>query len=188
MNWFDAAVLAVIFVYVISGIAKGFGRSAIGFIAFAAAVLCALWFYVPLGFWLRSYIEPKSVGNGVGFLLIFVGVTILGGIAGHFASRFVQAAQLQWLDRPLGGAFGLLQGLVMAAIAVFALTAFSTRPMPAAVLHSRSLPLLEQTAYCVVSVAPPEVKDGFQRARRDLERVLPEHLRKQIDRFGTTTI
>ena len=188
MNWFDLTLAAVVLVSVIAGIAKGFGRSAIGFLAFCLAIGCGLWFYAPLGFWLRSYIHPPPTANGVGFVLVFAAVMILGGWAEHQTARFIRQTDLKWLDRMLGGCFGIVQGAFSATIMVLCVMAFAPNPLPGMVMESRYASHLMDAASVIARSAPDEVKEGFERARRDLDKVLPERLKEQVDKLSSSTL
>jgi membrane protein required for colicin V production len=188
MNWFDLALAGVVLVSVITGMAKGFGRSAVGFLAFCLAIGCGLWFYGPFGFWLRAYIHPPATANGVGFVLVFAAVMILGGWAEHHTARFIRQADLKWLDRVLGGCFGIVQGAVSATVMVLCVMAFAPKPLPEMVMQSRYAPHLMDAASVIARSAPDEVKEGFERARRDLDKMLPEKLKEGVDKLSSSTL
>lgn len=173
MNWFDLSVTIAVLTCIAIGTIRGFARTAVGFLAFVLAVCCAFWLYGPLGFWLRTYISSRAWANAAGFLLVFIAISILGGFAERAMVHFVREARLTWLDRLLGAGFGLVQGVVMAAVAALLLMAFVPGRLPPAMMESRSLPYLNGAAHVLASAAPGEVKEGFQRARRDMERAVP---------------
>lgn len=175
MNWFDLALVIAVVASIVAGFVRGFTRTAIGFIAFLVAVICAFWFYVPLGLWLRAYIKSQPMADGAGFLLVFLGITMLGAVAECTLVKFV--AHLTWLDRILGGAFGAVQGLLLATAGVLLFMAFAPTPLPKLVVGSRYAPYFENAAYALASAAPAQVQQGYLRARRDLEKVLPNRMK-----------
>ena len=63
----------------------------------------------------------------VAFLIIFIGCILIGAIASFLINRFMKAASIKWIDRILGGIFGLLRGWAIASILVVALIAFPVR-------------------------------------------------------------
>ena len=182
MNWFDIAILAVVIASVASGIFRGFTRSALGAVAFFAALILGFWFYIPVSFWLREYIHNKEAAGAVGFGLIFIGVVMVGGIAERISSRLIRSVHLTWLDRVLGGAFGLAYGCFMATILVLAFMTFAPRPALKVVAGSRSFPYFANAAQMLSGATPYEVREGYNRARRDLDTVLPDQLRKEFRR------
>ncbi|MBS1874086.1 MAG: CvpA family protein [Acidobacteria bacterium] len=188
VNWFDLTLAFFVLFYVIAGIAKGFGRSAIGFLTFLTALGCALWFYGPLGFWLRSYIQPPVTAHAVGFVAVFFGVLVLGGVLEKNVGHVVREAHLGALDRFLGGCFGVAQGALTAGVIALGILAFGPKPLPQMVMRSRFAPEMANAAVIAARSAPDEVREGFDRARRDLKKVLPEKVQTQLDQLGSSSI
>ncbi len=184
MNWIDVVIAVLILGSVGSGIARGFTRSALGAAAFFAALILGFWFYIPVSFWLRTYIHNKEAAGAVGFVLVFIGVAIVGGVAERISSRIVRSTHLTWLDRIFGGVFGLAYGCFMATILVLAFMTFAPRPMPNLVAGSRCLPYFENAAQMLSNATPYEVREGYNRARRDLDAVLPDNVRKEFRRVN----
>jgi membrane protein required for colicin V production len=181
VNWLDLCLLLVVAVSIVEGFWKGFARTATGFVAAGVAVLCGLWLYRPMGFRLRPYIDSKAAANAVGFLLVFGAIMILGAVAERLLAKFFKRAELTWLDRGLGGAFGVVRGLFGAAITVLLFMAFAPEPLSRPVVDSRLLPCLVRGARVMATAAPDEVRDGFRRAKRDLEAApVPEPIRKGL--------
>ena len=184
MNWLDLCLILVIAISVIEGLLKGFARTAVGFVAAGCAVLCGLWLYRPMGFWLRPYLDSKAAANAVGFAVVFVAIMILGAVAERLLAQFVHHTDLTWLDRGLGGAFGVVRGLLGAVIAVLLFMAFAPGPLSRPVTDSRFVPCLVSGARVMANAAPDEVRDGFRRARRDLEAApVPEPIKKGLARL-----
>lgn len=186
MTWFDLVLAVVIFVCVMSGLGKGFSRTAIGFVTFVVAIGCALWFYVPAGFWFRSFIHSRTGANEAGFFAVFLLVMLVGEFVERAAVRFVAATELTWLDRLLGAAGGGVQGVVTAALVVLAVLTFVPKPLPPGVTDSRIRPYLTGTAHVVSALAPDEVRAGFLSACKDLEKVLPAPMKHGLERLTAT--
>jgi membrane protein required for colicin V production len=181
VNWLDLSLVAVVVLSIAGGFWKGFARTAVGFAAAVVAVVSAFWLYRPMGFFLREYISPRPLANAAGFLIVFGAVMILGAAAEWLLARFFRTAQLSWLDRLLGGAFGLVRGSFVAVIAVLVIMALPARNLPRTVVESSLVPCLAEAAHVLVAAAPDEVRDGFRRARRDLEASpVPEPVKKGL--------
>ena len=182
MNWIDLGIAVLILGSAASGIGRGFARSALGAAAFFAALILGFWFYIPVSFWLRQFIHNKEAAGAAGFMLVFIGVVMVGAIAERISSRLVRSAHLTWLDRMLGGAFGLAYGCFMATVLVLAFMTFAPRPLPKLVGQSRCVPYFENAAQMLSNATPDEVREGYNRARRDLDTVLPDQVRKEFRR------
>lgn len=185
MNWFDGVLLITIVISVITGFGKGFGRSVTGFISFLFAVGAALWFYAPLGFRLRGLIESKPAANLTAFFVVFVAVLALGGYAETQIARFVKKNDLTMADRALGAGFGVLNGIVGAAVTILVFLTFYPQPVLKSRLANSYLPVISEVAQGVSQLAPEEVREGYQRARRDLDQVAPPQVGRGIDQLAS---
>ena len=188
MNWLDLSLLIAVAAFIGIGFAKGFARTAIGFAAFVLALAAAFWLYGPLGFWLRTYIDSKPLASATAFTMVCIAIVMLGHIAEWFSVKFVKAAHLSWVDRSMGAAFGMVQGFLVAAVVVLMYMTFAPKPLPRVVVESRYVPYLEDAAHVLAAAAPYEVKEGYQRARRDLERVAPPPVKKQLKKLDAAPI
>jgi len=86
--------------------------------------LLAAWEYPVLAGHL-SFVNPPWVADIAAFFIIFVVVIILAGTIGRIASWGMKQAGLRWIDRVLGGAFGLLRGALVVTVLVMATAAFA---------------------------------------------------------------
>jgi len=184
VNWFNVTLAVVVLSSIVIGFGRGFARTAVGVVSFVVAVICALWCYAPLGFWLHAYIRSRLAADATGFAIVFAGVVILGAIAEWSLVRIVRAAHLTWPDRFAGAAFGVVQGLLWATVSVLVILAFAPRPLPQAVVTSRLVPYFADAGRLLASAAPEPVRKGYWRARRDLEKVLPDPIQKRMDKMS----
>ena len=183
MNWFDLALLIAVLSTIVIGFARGFVRTAVSFVAFVAAIICGFWFYDGVGFWFTHFIKSKPAADAVGFFVVFVAVTSLGHAIERVALKFVRSSQLTWLDRIMGGAFGVLHGFLVMTAAVLLFMAFAPSPLPKEIAESRLVPMFEDAAHVLAATAPDPVMEGYYRARRDLEKVLPPDMQKQFEKL-----
>jgi membrane protein required for colicin V production len=178
MHWLDIILGLVLVASAINGVRNGFARTAIGFATVIVALFCGLWFYGVAGERLQDYLGSAQVSNLLGFLLIFGAVCVLGSIAGFFLDKAIKAAQLSWLNRVLGGLFGLVQGVLVAAVLVLGAMAFPAKEPPKAVTESRLAPYVIDTARVMVAVAPREVKDAFYNSYERVKKIWAEGIRR----------
>jgi membrane protein required for colicin V production len=174
MNWLDIGILLIMFFSVFAAAKKGFSREMIGLIATLFALVLGLWLYGTAGAWLHPFVSSVGVANFVGFLLVFIGVLIVGGLLGALVGRFLSAAGLSWLDRALGAAFGIARGILASVALVLILTAFapgsSAAAPPAAVVHSRLAPYVIGASRVITELAPRELKDEFHTRYEQVKR------------------
>ena len=179
MNWLDWVLLLLLAVSIVASFRKGFSRELIGLIAVVAALVCGVWFYGAAGAFLVPYVSTKEVAHFCGFLLVFVGILIVGAIVGHLFSRLVKAAGLHWFDRILGAGFGAVRGLLLAIALILAIVAFTPGDAPPrAVVHSRFAPYFIDAAHLVASMAPHELKEGFRKQYDRVKSIWEDALKK----------
>ncbi len=162
MNWLDI-VLAVIFgVSVGSGVWKGFFRLSIGLAATVLSILLASWFYGLVARVYAPYLKEETLANFLGFVTILGVVQLVGlGLAKLLAVVFKKVG-LGWVDRVLGGVFGLVRAILIASVLVMVLTAFTWTQAPNGLSESRLAPYVMEGARILVYLTPREIRDGFQ--------------------------
>lgn len=158
----------------LTGFAAGFARVGVGFTAMIVGLFCGFWFYGVAGAYFLDYVSSRTMANLIGFFIIFFAVLIVGAIVGQILAKIFKWVGLSWLDRILGGAFGLIRGLVIAAGMVTVLLAFAPSPPPHSVVDSKLMPYVVDVSGVVAALTPREVKDGFY-ATRDKVRVAWSH-------------
>jgi membrane protein required for colicin V production len=178
VNWLDWVIALIVIASVFSGLRTGFARAAIGTVALLVGIVAGLWLYGSAGGWLRDYVSHKSVANLLGFCLVFFAVIGTGVAAGHLLAKLFKWVGLGWLDRLMGGALGLLRGTLFAMVLILALCAFSRQPPPAAVATSRFAPYIIDASSLMASVAPRELKDGFDESYRRVKKLWEEMWKK----------
>jgi membrane protein required for colicin V production len=161
VNWFDILLLGFLIAFVVEGVTKGFSRQIVGLVALLLGILLGVWFYGTAGAFLLPYVSKPEIAKLLGFLFVFVGVQILGGLAGWALSKAMKATGLGWLDRGLGAAFGVVKTALVGIALVMAITAFPLKPLPDALSRSRVAPYLIDASQLVTYLAPRELRDGF---------------------------
>ncbi len=167
MNWLDIVLLLLIVLSTVASFRKGFSREVIGLAAVFIALLCGLWFYGTAGAFLLPYVSSPAVAHFAGFLIILIGIMILGGLVSLIVNRFIRTVGLSGFDRLLGGVFGLVRGVLVAVALIMAIVAFAPEVKgdgpPKAVVNSRLAPYVIEASRLFTQIAPHELKDGFRR-------------------------
>jgi membrane protein required for colicin V production len=125
MNGLDWAIFGVMLVSVLLAAAHGFFFEVFSLAGAVLGYLLAAWGYGHVAPWFLPYVKSQAIADLSGFLTIFFAAVLVAGIIARIIRKFIRAVGLRWIDRFLGGAFGLVRGLVIVTAGVLALTAFA---------------------------------------------------------------
>lgn len=175
MNWIDLILVLVIAGSVLAGLAAGFARAGVGFAAMIAGMFCGFWFYGIVAAQVIDYVSSRAIANLIGFFVILIVVLVVGAIVGRILAKFFKWVGLSWLDRLLGGVFGIVRGFVIAAAMVTVLLAFAPSPPPPSVLDSKLLPYVIDVADVLAALTPREMKDQFYATKDKVKAVWSAH-------------
>lgn len=161
MTVFDLFVLFVVGASIVAGVLRGLVRAAVATAALLIGLVVAARVYEATGAMLRSFgvVESTAAANAGGFLLVVAVFFGLGFVAGEIARGGLRRARLEWFDRVLGGAFGLLRGLAVCSIIYLALTAFPVRLD--SVEGARTAPALATGAKLLAAITSSDVRTRF---------------------------
>lgn len=160
---------------VLAGFSAGFARVAIGFAAMIVGIFCGFWFYGIVAAYVIDYVSLRAIADLIGFFVILAVVLILGAIVGRILAKFFKWAGFSWLDRLLGGAFGIVRGFVIAAAMATVLLAFAPSPPPGSVVDSKLLPYVIYTSDVLAALTPREIKDSFYSTRDKVKAIWSTH-------------
>ena len=168
MTFFDFLVLALVASSVISGAMRGIVRALLTGAALILGLFIAAQGYGVAGAILRgpNVVESDGAANAGGFLLIMTIALVGGFFAGRLVSGGLKHIRLEWFDRVLGGAFGLLRGWAVCSILYLALTAFPVSI--SSVIEARTAPALAQGAKLLGVFTSQEVRTRFYESYSDL--------------------
>jgi membrane protein required for colicin V production len=160
MNVLDWVILAILLLSVLLAVAQGFFFEVISLAGTVIGYLMAAWSYGRLAPWFLPYVKSPAIADLAGFLTIFLAVVLLAGATARIVRWAIREVGLRWVDRFLGGAFGLVRGLIVVTVGVLALTAFAP--------ESRELSESSLAKYLLVSgrgaswLAPSVVREKFR--------------------------
>jgi len=170
----DGIILVVILLSAIQAASAGFFQEAFGIAGLVFGYLLAAWNYHGLAGRFVQYSSPWLVEIAA-FLIIFVGVMLLAGIAGRIAHWAVKEAGLAVIDRVLGAALGLLRGCLLVAIVLTSMTAFT--PTSRWLQGSQLAPYFLVVGRAAIWVAPSELRVRFYQGLDLLRREQQQHAR-----------
>lgn len=175
MNWIDLVLTLVIASSVLAGLSAGFARVAVGFAAMIIGMFCGFWFYGIVAAYVIDYVSLRAIADLIGFFVILVVVLVLGAVLGRILAKFFKWVGLSWLDRLLGGAFGIVRGFIIAAAMVTVLLAFAPSPPPASVVDSKLLPYVINVSDVLAALTPREIKDSFYATKDKVKEIWSAH-------------
>ena len=155
----DWIIALVILVSVVQAASAGFFQEAFGIGGLVFGYLLAAWNYRRLADWFSPNISSIWLAEIAAFLIIFVGVMLLAGVAGRIARWAMKEAGLRVVDRVLGAALGLLRGCLLVAIVLIGMAAFT--PTSKWLQGSRWAPYFLVVGRAAVWVAPAELRMRF---------------------------
>jgi membrane protein required for colicin V production len=155
----DWIIALVILLSVLQAASAGFFQEAFGIGGLVFGYLLAAWNYHRLAVWFSPNISSAWMADIAAFLLIFLGVMLLAGIAGRIASWAMKEAGLRVVDRVLGAALGLLRGCLVVAIVLTSMAAFT--PTSKWLQGSQWAPYFLVVGRAAVWVAPSELRMRF---------------------------
>jgi len=160
MNILDIILVFLVGLSIILGILKGFIRELLSLAFFIIAVVLAFLFYYEVGDIYMFGFKNRDVSNFAGFITIFVLVLMVGALVTYLVKKIFTLGPLKAIDTILGGLFGLLRGILIAATIVFALVLFPVNDNLMA--KSKLVPYVIKGIEFVVHFLPAEYKEKIE--------------------------
>jgi membrane protein required for colicin V production len=158
MNVLDIMAFAIIGISIWGAIAKGLIVEAFSLASVILGFVLASLYYDVLDIFFLGVASPSRAGF-VAFIVIFLGVIIIGTIVGALANKVIKKLHLKWMDRLLGSVFGLIRGWLIVSIVFLSFAAFGVQR--GNVAHSRTAPIFLESARLIVFWMPQELKAKF---------------------------
>lgn len=165
LNWLDAVLIAILAVTFILGIVKGLIRQIIGILAVIFGLILAVNFYSYVAELYLRLISNRILCYLLGFLTIFFAVLAIGLLFSHLLSK-LKKGPLKLLNHVLGGGIGILKGVLICGVVVFALLIFPVNKR--ALKESQLAPYCLEIIKAAVYIIPQEIKEKFKEAYQDI--------------------
>jgi len=124
MSWVDLAIIAVLLVATLGGIAQGFLRSACSLGGLVLGLLLASWNYERVAALFKTVLPLQAADNVLGFLIIALAVMAIANVTGGILSRTIKDMGLGCLDKLGGAVVGFVQGALMVLLCILVTVAF----------------------------------------------------------------
>lgn len=165
LNWLDIILLAILLITFILGIVKGLIRQVIGIAAVIAGLILAIYNYAYVSQVYSRLISHQALSHLLGFFTVFVVVLGLGWLISALLSKLAKGP-LKFLNHALGGILGLLKGILISGVVVFAFLIF---PANKEVLKESQLaPYCLKITKAIYYLIPQSLKQEFKKAYQDI--------------------
>jgi membrane protein required for colicin V production len=157
MTVLDWVLIAAVSISVLLAALRGFLYEVFSLAGVVVGFLLAAWAYPWLSPWFLQYVKSQPIADFGSFCALFLLTMLLFSLAGEIARSAAKSAGLRPVDRVLGGAFGLVRGLLVGAILALAVAAFH----PQAMEGSRIARYFLVGARTLAWVTPEDVRRQF---------------------------
>ena len=113
MSSIDVLLIVVLLASLLLGIWRGLVFEVLSVAGWVAAFFAAQWYAAPVAAWLPLGETAEPLRYAVGFVLVFVAVAFVAGFLAWLVKKGIEKVGLRPVDRTLGGAFGVLRGVVL---------------------------------------------------------------------------
>ena len=168
MNLLDLAILVIVVLVTVRGFSRGIIQEAATLFGIVASFFLACYYYNELARFLLRYTQNYLVVlYFFSFLLLFGLSLFLFRALGLLIKKMVRFTLFGWVDRLLGGVFGLIKG----GVVVFFLITLLTLLLPkqsAFINNSRLFPRVIALTDQLTMLIPGKITEDFNRKKQEL--------------------
>ena len=119
MNTLDWVIVAILAVGFVAGFIKGVIQQAFSLGGLVLGIICGTLLYKPFADLLQGFLKMSDkTACIVAFVVILLVVPIVCGLLGKLLSKLVHEASLGFVDRLLGGLFGVLKFFLVIGLVI----------------------------------------------------------------------
>ncbi len=124
MSWVDLAIVVVLAMATLGGLAQGFFRSICSLLGLVIGLELAAWNYGRIAALVRPIVPVEAVDNVIGFLVIALLVMAVANLVGGIVSDTVRKMGLGCVDKLGGAVVGFVQGALLVVLVIVVTVAF----------------------------------------------------------------
>lgn len=162
MNFLDIGLLAIIVLFTMRGLFKGFLSEIFALGALVAGVFAASRYYDVVEPHLQVYMSNPTGVKAASYLLTFLAAMILVSLVGKLVKTMLVVPVLGGADRIAGGAFGALEGVLIGLILLLMIQSFMPKAdfLKESVLTPKAQPALVYLADFTPESMRETLKEG----------------------------
>lgn len=174
MNWIDLLIAGILVLSLLISLWRGFIREIISLITWVAAFWVAIKMSPSGAKWVESFsfIESEVLGYALSFILIFILVMSVGALLSWFTKKALSQSDLSIENRIFGGLFGILRGVVVVTLFVFAAN-WTKLPEEKTWKKALLVPPFEQLAQMLGHYIPENIPEDMP---KDLSKEITKNL------------
>ena len=121
MNTLDIGILTIASIFFIRGFSADLFLNLFTVIGLILGYIISITYLSLVSGYILSFFPsfPEAIVKLVSFFVLFVGTNLLLRLVANILTKTLKIAMLGWLNRVLGGALGMLKGVVIMGIIVF---------------------------------------------------------------------
>jgi membrane protein required for colicin V production len=173
-SWADWAVVAILVMGVVVGLAQGFFRSFCSLAGLFVGLVLAIWNYSYLGRVFLPLVRIEALANAIAFLVIAILVMLAAALLGGFFEKTFRWAGLGCLDTFLGAIFGFLEGALMVMVIVLVTVAFF--PGTVWLTEARLPPMFFGACHLSMDMSPKDLSNQVRESLKKLKHESPTWL------------
>ncbi|MDR1609353.1 MAG: CvpA family protein [Holosporales bacterium] len=153
----DAVVLIVVLLSFIAGWVRGATKEVFAIVAWIGGVYLTVAAFPHVQGFTREHINHGLIADFVTVCGLFVAFLAVLSVVNHLCSNFVKKSVLSTVNNVLGGAFGLVRGVVILAVADIVISQCFTE-MPEMIKTAKLRPVINGIANVILLVLPDSVQ------------------------------
>jgi len=116
MNWYDIFIIAIIAAGFLYGFLKGFISEVFALAGLVTGFLIAMKYSFFIEPYILPFVKKEVFAVVVSFVLLFLVTAAVIVLIGIFFKKAIKFVHLSWLDRIVGGTFGIVKGVIIAGL------------------------------------------------------------------------
>lgn len=167
----DFILIGIVLLSTILAFVRGFMRELFTLVAWAGAAAAAFFTLPYTEPYARQIVDDELIARVIAATVVFIVVLIIITVLASFITGRVRDSNLSFIDRVLGGLFGVLRGVLLVVLGYVIITLFvpddSKTPW---IRDAVSRPYLERGKLALENVLPEGMLKRSQQAAKDLRK------------------
>jgi membrane protein required for colicin V production len=155
----DWVIIAFIVLNVVLAAMQGFFAEALSMAGLVVGYVVAAWRYQRLADWFLSFLKSELLAQILAFLIIFLAILMVFSLAGRIMRKLMKEVGLSAFDRFLGAFLGVVKGVLVVAVILMGMTAFT--PTSPLLQNSQLAPYFLVLGRAAIWVAPSALRARF---------------------------
>lgn len=167
MNWLDIAILAIIALFALLGIKRGFIKGTLSFLAIVVGIILGMMFYEFAGILLvkEGFIGNESIASIAGFFIVALSVYLVIQMIAWLLTKLIGTLHLSLIDRMAGGFLGMLIGVIVIFFLISCMEFFYSEDDPP-LKDSVVVPYINVSFEIIRGTVPDDFKNHLQNTRK----------------------